>query len=77
MATQATRSAAARKARLDQQAGELLERAYNMACDPNVGDNARMGAMKLFLAKTMPDLKAVEHSGDVAVRVEAIQIQII
>ena len=77
MATAATRTAAARKARLDQQAGELLQAAYDMALDPNTGENCRVGAMKLFLAKTLPDLKSLEVKADVDMVIEAIEQRII
>ena len=67
MATQATTRAKELESKRKEQASKLLEAAYTMACDPKEGGAMRLGAMKLFLAKTLPDLKAIDHSGDIEV----------
>ena len=35
-----------------------------MALDENLPPSIQLNAMKLFLSKVMPDLKAIEHSGN-------------
>jgi len=77
MATQATNRHAEQQTERLRKAGLLLEAAYNMACDPNVGENCRIGAMKLYLAKTLPDLKAIEHSGGMDLQVTAIELRVL
>jgi hypothetical protein len=76
MATQTTRARELESKRKEQ-ASKLLEAAYVMALDPNIGENARTGAMKLFLSKVLPDLKSVDIKADVDMEVRAIEIQVV
>jgi len=77
MATQATTRKNQIDAALKAKATILLEKAYDLACDETVQGAVRMGAMKLFLSKTMPDLKAIEHSGEVDLQITAIEVQVL
>ena len=65
MATQATNESRARNDNLKKNASVLLDALYDVALDPNESTQSRVSAAKTFLAKTMPDLKAIDHSGDV------------
>lgn len=67
MATQATNQAKAKNDNLKKKASLLLDRAYDMACDDSQGGAIQLGAMKLFLSKVLPDLKAVDYSGDIEI----------
>ena len=77
MATQATTRARELEAKRKEQASKLLEAAYVMALDPNVGEACRTGAMKLFLSKVLPDLKSVDITADIDMEVRAIEIQVV
>ena len=55
----------------------LLEALYNLALDPNESAQSRASAAKTFLAKTMPDLKAIEHSGGMDLQVTAIELRVL
>ena len=65
MATQATNEAKTREQDLKRKAMILLNTLYDVALNPNESTQSRVSAAKTFLAKTMPDLKAIDHSGDV------------
>lgn len=65
MATQATNEAKTREQDLKRKAMILLNTLYDVALDTNESTQSRVSAAKTFLAKTMPDLKAIDHSGDV------------
>jgi len=51
-------------------AGILLDRTNRAALGEIEMTKEQLAAAKLFLSKTMPDLKATEHSGEVDVNVE-------
>ena len=68
MATQATNRKAAAEAKRLHQAGLLLERALSKAFNDSLTESEQMGWAKVYLSKTMPDLKATEHSGEVEVK---------
>ena len=70
MATQATNDAKAKELDRRTKAYHILERAYHMACDDKQGGAIQLGAMKLFLSKTLPDLKAIEVTGDMEIKTE-------
>jgi hypothetical protein len=65
VATQATNEAKTREQDLKRKAMILLNTLYDVALDTNESTQSRVSAAKTFLAKTMPDLKAIDHSGDV------------
>ena len=65
MATQATARLVARETKLKQQAARVLQELYDVALDETVPIHSRLHAMKLFLNKTMPDLKAIEYKADI------------
>ena len=68
MATQATNRKRAHDADLKMKATKLLDMLYRVALDDNESTQSRVSAAKTFLSKTMPDLKATEHSGEVEVK---------
>ena len=70
MATQATNRKAAAEAKRLHQAGLLLERAISKAFNDSLTESEQMGWAKVYLSKTLPDLKAVEHAGDIEVKGE-------
>ena len=65
MATQATTRKIERDREAAQKATKLLETVLLKALDDSQGGAIQLGWAKLYLAKTMPDLKAIDHSGDV------------
>jgi len=67
VATQATNRKAAAEAKRLHQAGLLLERALSKAFNDNLAESEQIGWAKIYLSKTMPDLKATELSGGVEV----------
>ena len=67
MATQATNEAKAKENDRRTKAYHLLETLYTVALDPNESTQSRVSAAKTYLSKTMPDLKAIDHSGDIEV----------
>mgnify|MGYP003397961671 FL=1 len=77
MATQATAYAAEAKAKRERTAYLILEQAGRKALDESLDEKDRMNWSKLFLAKTLPDLKAVEHSGETTTHVTGVDIKII
>ena len=77
MATQATNDHLAQQAQLKRKAMILLEALYNLALDPNESAQSRASAAKTFLAKTLPDLKAIEHSGGMDLQVTAIELRVL
>jgi len=64
MATQSTTRKQREQATRARQASKLLKKAFDMALDENLPPSIQLNAMKLFLSKVMPDLKAIEHSGN-------------
>lgn len=77
MATQATTKHLEAKAKQHAQACMILEAAGRKALDESLPGSERYNWAKLYLAKTLPDLKAVEHSGETAVTVTGVDIRII
>ena len=78
MATQATARLVARETKLKQQAARVLQELYDVALDETVPIHSRLHAMKLFLNKTMPDLKAIEYKADIhEEQVTAIEVHFI
>jgi len=75
MATQATANKAAADAERYRIALLVLQAAGRKALDTSLPERDQHNWAKLYLAKTMPDLKAVEHSGDAAnpVAIAAVQ----
>jgi hypothetical protein len=67
MATQATTRKAEAEAKRLHQAGLLLQRALSKAFNDNLAESEQIGWAKIYLSKTMPDLKATELSGDIEV----------
>tara|TARA_R110000868_G_scaffold398455_1_gene671634 strand:+ start:284 stop:520 length:237 start_codon:yes stop_codon:yes gene_type:complete len=67
MATQSTTRKAEAEAKRLHQAGLLLQRALSKAFNDNLAEAEQIGWAKIYLAKTMPDLKATELSGGVEV----------
>ena len=67
MATQATTRKIERDREAAQKATKLLETVLLKALDDSQGGAVQLGWAKLYLAKTMPDLKAIDHSGDIEV----------
>lgn len=77
MATRDTNRTRAAEAKRKEQATRMLDKAFAMAFDDTRQDAVQLGAMKLFLSKVMPDLKAIEVKADVEERITAIQVQFI
>ena len=67
MATQATTRKAERDREAAQKATKLLQTVLLKALDDSQGGAIQLGWAKLYLSKTMPDLKAIDHSGDIEV----------
>ena len=67
MATQATTRKIERDREVAQKATKLLQTVLLKALDDSQGGAIQLGWAKLYLAKTMPDLKAIDHSGDIEV----------
>ena len=65
MATQATNDKAELDRKRLRQCGILLERLYSVAMDDNTPAQTQVAAATKFLAKFMPDLKAIEHQGEI------------
>jgi hypothetical protein len=77
MATQATTKHLEVKARRTSMAGMILDRLQLVASGELDMTPNQIAAAKLYLAKTLPDLKAVEHSGETTTRIERIDVNII
>jgi hypothetical protein len=77
MATQATNRHAELMIERQRKAGMLLESLYAMALDPNEAAQTRATAAKTYLSKTLPDLKAIEHSGGMDLQVTAIELRVV
>jgi len=77
MATQATTRKAEAEAKRLHQAGLLLERARLKAFNDNLTESEQAVWAKMYLSKTMPDLKAIEHSGEVDLQITAIEVQVL
>jgi len=69
MATQATTKKAAADSERNRVALMILEAAGRKALDESLGGSERYNWAKLYLAKTLPDLKAVDYSGELDVNV--------
>ena len=67
MASTATNEIKAKENDRRTKAYRLLETLYNIAMDTNESTQSRVSAAKTYLAKTLPDLKAIDHSGDIEV----------
>lgn len=67
MPTQATTRKIERDREAAQKATKLLQTVLLKALDDSQGGAIQLGWAKLYLAKTMPDLKAIDHSGDIEV----------
>lgn len=77
MATQATNNHAKAKEKQANVAAAILEAAGRKALDEKLGGSERYNWAKLYLSKTLPDLKAVEHSGETSVRVTKVEREIV
>lgn len=77
MATQASTKHAAAKAKQHAQACMILERAFQKAMRDDLKESDLAKYMQIYLSKTLPDLKAVEHSGETAVRVTKVEREIV
>jgi hypothetical protein len=79
MATQATNKHKALEDDRRTKAYRILEALYSLALDENEATQNRVSAGKTYLSKTMPDLKAIEHSGglDVDMHVTAVEWRVI
>jgi hypothetical protein len=51
----------------------VLKKLHNHVLIEPCMDASQVQAARILLAKTLPDLKAVEHTGDVALKVTAIE----
>lgn len=65
------------KAKREAQACMLLQRAYDKAMNDDLDEKEQAKYMQIYLSKTMPDLKAVEHSGEMTQHVTAVEVKII
>lgn len=77
MATQATTKHLEAKAKQHAQACMILEAAGRKALDEKLPGSERYNWAKLYLSKTLPDLKAVEHSGETSVKVTKVEREIV
>jgi len=77
MATQATTKHAEAKAKQYAQACMILETAGRKALDESLPGSERYNWAKLYLSKVMPDLKAIEHSGDLDTKPTALEIRLV
>jgi hypothetical protein len=79
MATQATNKHKALEDDRRTKAYRLLEVLYAIAIDEKESTQSRVSAAKTYLSKTMPDLKAIEHSGglDIDMQVTAVEWRVI
>ena len=77
MATQATTKHLEAKEKRENVAAAILEAAGRKALDEKLGGSERYNWAKLYLSKVMPDLKAIEHSGETAVRVTKVEREIV
>jgi len=76
MATQATAKHAEVKARRTSMAGMILDRLSRVASGEDEMTPNQIAAAKIYLSKTLPDLKAVEHSGEIDSKPSAIEITV-
>jgi len=76
MATQATTNHAKAKEKQANVAAAILEAAGRKALDESLGGSERYNWAKLYLSKTLPDLKAIEHSGELDTKPSALEITI-
>lgn len=77
MATQATTKHLAAKEKRQQQAYLILDHLRRAASEEQPMSQSAIQAAKIFLSKTLPDLKAVEHSGETAVKVTKVEREIV
>ena len=77
MATQATTKARELENDRRTKAYHLLEALYAVALDKNESTQSRVSAAKTYLSKTMPDLKAIELTGEVDLQITAIEIKVL
>lgn len=55
----------------------ILSNAAGKALDESLDEKDRMGWAKLYLSRTMPELRSIEHSGETAVRVTKVEREIV
>lgn len=55
----------------------LLQRAYDKAMSDDLDEKDQAKYLQIYLSKTLPDLKAVEHSGETTTHVTGVDIKII
>ena len=77
MATQATNRKAAAEAKRLHQAGLLLERALSKAFNDSLTESEQLGWAKVYMSKTLPDLKAIEHKGEIDHEHRMIEVRFI
>lgn len=75
--SQATTKHRAAKDKQRAQACMILERMGNLALNDELDLKDSIAAAKLYLSKTMADLKAVEVSGETTTHVTGVDIKII
>lgn len=77
MATQATTRHNEAKDKQRAQACMLLQRAYEKAMSDDLDEKDQAKYLQIYLSKTLPDLKAIEHSGETTTHVTGVDVQII
>ena len=77
MAARTVRIEQTQKTRDKIRTGLLIYRLQKQAFDEVEMSSNAIAAAKILIAKTLPDLKAVEHSGGVAVQVTGIDLRVI
>lgn len=77
MATQATTRHNEAKAKQHAQACMLLERAYKKAMSDDLDEKDQARYLQIYLSRTMPELRSIEHSGETAVRVTKVEREIV
>jgi hypothetical protein len=77
MATQATNEHRARQEALRRKGSALLNRLIDAGMGELEMPNEQVAAARIALAKILPDLRAIEHSGETVTRIERIDVNII
>lgn len=77
MATQSTNRHREAQSKRHAQACMLLERAYQKAMCEDLDEKSRIRYMQIYLSKTLPDLKAVEHSGETTQHVTGVELTVV
>lgn len=77
MATQATNRHNEAKSKQHAQACMLLERAYKKAMSDDLDEKDQARYLQIYLSRTMPELRSIEHSGEMTQRVERVEVSII